>query len=142
MMLHRLVLVVSLAATAAGAAETSPGPAAVVDRHLAAYNARALDDFMALFAPDAALFEFPDKPLAKGTAEIRKRYEARFAEPNLRVDILSRIVMGDKVIDRERVRRTFPEGPGTWNVVTTYEVKGGRVTRVWFIIGETVLDKR
>ena len=69
-MLRRLAFAVFLAAASAEAAETSP-PAAVMDRHLAAYNARALDDFMALFAPDAALFEFPDKLLAKGTAEIR-----------------------------------------------------------------------
>ena len=143
-MYSSVLLSVSLLAVPAETSKTTNAAAvaSVVDRQLAAYNAHALDDFMAFFAPDAALFEFPDKPLAKGIAEIRKRYEARFAEPNLHVEIVSRIVMGDKVIDRERIRRTFPEGPGTWNVVTTYEVKGGRVTRVWFIIGETVLDRK
>jgi hypothetical protein len=139
-----IALVVSTVLVAPPASEP-PGnsaAAAVIDKHLAAYNAHALGDFMAFFSPEAALFEFPDKPLAKGTAEIRKRYEARFAEPNLHVEIVNRIVMGEKVIDREQIRRTFPEGPGTWNVVVINEVKGGRVTNVWFIYGEKILDKK
>jgi len=142
-MVRSLMLSLALAAAPAAASDNSSTAASsVIDKHLAAYNAHALDEFMALFAPDAVLFEFPDKPLAKGTAEIRKRYQARFAEPNLHVEILSRIVMGDKVIDRERVRRTFPEGPGIWNLVSINEVKDGRVTRIWFIFGEQVLDKK
>jgi len=45
-MRRSLVLLAALATTAAGAPEN---PAALVDRHLAAYNAHAIDDFMALF---------------------------------------------------------------------------------------------
>jgi len=97
---------------------------------------------MGFFAPDAVLYEFPDKQLAKGLDEIRKRYVARFNEPNLHAEIVNRAVMGDRVVDQERIRRTFPEGPGTWHVVTIQEVKGGRVTRAWFIAGEQVLDKK
>ena len=51
------------------------------------------------------------------------------------------MVIGDKVIDRERIVRTFPEGTGTWDVVAINEVKNGLVTRIWFIFGEKRLDK-
>ena len=136
-------LLVSLA-LAGGATQPSDAtsPKAVVDKHLVAYNAKNVDQFMSFFAPDAALYEFPDKLLAKGLEEIRKRYAARFSEPNLHAEIVNRVVMGDKVINRERIRRTFPDGPGTGNVVTINEVKDGRITRVWFIVGEQVLDKK
>ena len=136
-------LLVSLAlAGAAAQPSDATSPKAVVDKHLVAYNAKNVDQFMSFFAPDAALYEFPDKLLAKGLEEIRKRYAARFSEPNLHAEIVNRVVMGDKVIDRERIRRTFPDGPGTWNVVTINEVKDGRITRMWFIVGEQVLDKK
>ena len=69
---------------------------------------------MTFFAPDAVLHEFPDRQLARGLEEIRKRYAARSSEPNLHAEIVNRVVMGDTVIDQERIRRTFPEGPGTW----------------------------
>ena len=44
-------------------------------------------------------------------------------------------MIGDTVIDRERVTRTFPEGRGEIDVVGIYEVKDGLITRVWFISG-------
>jgi|ERR671922_853767 hypothetical protein len=127
---------------AAAPAAAPEDPAAVVDRETAAYNARSMDAFLTFFAPDAELFEFPDKSLGKGKEALRKRYEARFAEKNLHATIVSRMVIGDKVIDREHIVRTFPEGPGTWDAVAINEVKGGLITRVWFIIGEKRLDQK
>jgi hypothetical protein len=44
-------------------------------------------------------------------------------------------VVGDLVIDHERVTRTFPEGPGTIEIAAMYEVKAGRITRAWFHLG-------
>jgi putative hydrolase of HD superfamily len=117
-------------------------PAAVVDRFNVAYNARDIDGLMAFFAPDAELIEFPDKVVAKGQDALRKRYAPRLAEPNLHVDVLSRIPVGERVIDRERIVRTFPEGPGIWDLVTITEVKSNRITRLWFIVGGKILDKK
>ena len=122
-------------------ADSSSDPVAVVERHLVAYNARDIDTFMTFFAPDAELYEFPDKLLAKGTEAIRKRYTARFAEPNLHADITQRIVVGNHVIDHEHIIRTFPEGTGTWEAVAISEVNGGVFTRMWFMSGAKTLDK-
>jgi hypothetical protein len=39
------------------------------------------------------------------------------------------------------VRLTFPQGPGTLEAVAIYEVRDGKITKVWFRRGETKLDQ-
>ena len=119
----------------------NPDPAAIVQRQLDAYNARDIDGLMAIYADDAGLYEHPDKLLATGTAALRERFAVRFQEPNLHAALLHRIVAGAFVIDHERVTRTFPEGPGSIELVMIYEVKAGRITRAWTIPGVKVLSK-
>ena len=110
-------------------------PAAVVQRQLDAYNARDLEALLAVYAPDARQYEHPDRLLATGTEEMRARFAVRFAEPNLHATLLQRIVLDSLVIDHERITRTFPEGPGSIEMVATYEVRDGRITRAWFASG-------
>jgi len=86
------------------------------------------------------MFEHPAKLLARGSAALRERFVARFQEPNLHARLLKRIVMGNTVIDHERVTRTFPEGAGTMELVMIYEVKKGRIATAWSIAGTRVLD--
>ncbi|MCW5550153.1 MAG: nuclear transport factor 2 family protein [Opitutaceae bacterium] len=112
-----------------------PDPAAVAQRQLEAYNARDLDALMAIYADDAAMYEHPDKLLARGTAALRERFAVRFREPNLHATLLHRITAGALVLDHERVTRTFPEGPGEIELVMTYEVQAGRIVRAWIITG-------
>ena len=131
-----------MAGFCASAALAATGPEAIVQAQLEAYNARNLNAFLATYAEDAELFEHPSKLLASGMAELRERYAARFAEPNLQALVLKRIVLGNFVIDHERVTRMFPAGPGTLEAVAMYEVKGQRITRVWFIFGSPVLDPK
>lgn len=114
-------------------------PAAVVQRQLEAYNARDLDALLATYAENAQQFEHPDKLLTSGTAQIRERSAARFQEPNLHAHLNHRIVVGNTVIDHETVTRTFPEGPGTLELVAMYEVLNGRISRAWFILGAKML---
>ena len=80
--------------------------------------------------------------LASGMAQLRERYAARFADPNLHAVVVKRIVMGNFVIDHEKVTRMFPEGPGTLDAVAMYEVQGQRIARVWFIFGAPVLKPK
>jgi len=134
-----VLLVSTRLAAAEGAAST---PTEIVDRQLAAYNARSVDGFLKFYAPDAELFEFPDKSLAKGTVELREWYTKRFADPILHGTIAHRTAMRNKVIVHEKVRLTLPEGPGTWELTAIYEVNGGLITRVWFIYGEKTVDPR
>lgn len=117
-------------------------PESVVQRQLDAYNAREVDALVAIYADDARQYEFPDKLLAQGSAEIRARFALRFQEPNLHAKLLNRIVVGDLVIDHERVTRTFPEGTGTIELAAMYEVKAGRIARAWFRFGTKTLDAK
>jgi len=119
----------------------NPDPATVVQRQLDAYNAKDVAALVSIYAADAALYEHPDKLLAKGTPGLCERFATRFQEPNLHAALLHRIVAGDFVIDHERVTRTFPEGPGTIELVMIYEVKAGRITRAWTMPGVKVLSK-
>ena len=92
-------------------------PETVVQRQLDAYNARDLDTLLTIYAADAESFEHPAKLLARGTEALRERFTLRFQEPNLHAHLLKRIVMGNTVVDHERITRTFPEGPGTLEMV-------------------------
>ncbi len=114
---------------------TSNDPVAVVQRQLDAYNAKDLEALVAVYAADARLFEHPDKLLASGSAELRARFAARFLEPNLHAALRHRAVLGNVVIDQELVTRTFPEGEGTLEMVMIYEVRDGRISRAWSIVG-------
>ncbi|PQO88536.1 steroid delta-isomerase [Massilia phosphatilytica] len=106
---------------------TSNSPEAVVQRQLDAYNARDLDALLATYAPDARQYALPATLLATGHADMRPRFAVRFEEPNLHARLLQRAVMGNIVIDHEVVSRTFPEGPGTVDLVAIYEVVDGLI---------------
>ena len=113
----------------------APDPATLIQRQLDAYNARDLDTLLTLYAEEAELYEFPATLLARGTSALRARFAERFREPNLHAALLHRIVAGHRVIDHERVTRTFPEGPGTLELTMIYEVQSGRIARAWSIAG-------
>lgn len=107
----------------------------VVQRQLDAYNARDLATLLAIYADDARLFEYPDRLLAAGTAELRTRFSQRFSEPTLHATLVSRVVCGAFVVDHERVARDFPEGTGEIELVMIYEVREGRIARAWTLPG-------
>ena len=120
-------------------AQTDPSPEAVVQKQLEAYNARDLDALMATYAEDAQQFEHPSKLLASGAAQIRERSALRLQEPNLHATLLQRTIMGNIVIDRETVTRTFSDGPGTIELIAIYEVQSRRIAKAWFIFGTKTL---
>lgn len=113
---------------------------AVVQRQLDAYNAKDLDAFMACWAADAKIYAHPDTLLAEGAAAIRARHELRFREPNLFGRLIQRMSVGNTVVDREVVTRTFPEGPGRLDVLAIYELAERKITRAWFVSGPPMLD--
>jgi hypothetical protein len=117
-------------------------PDTVVQRQLDAYNARDVDALLATHAPDARQFEHPDKLIATGHVEMRPRFLARFEEPNLHARLLHRIVAGATVIDHELITRTFPEGPGTLELVAIYEIHAGLIAEARFITGTKTLAAR
>src|SRR5262249_45704252 len=139
---RRATLTAVLVLVAATAAADSTKPSDVVDRQLAAYNAKDIEAYLACFAPDAEILEFPAKSLAKGTAALRERYTKRFADAILHATIADRMVGEGKVVDHEKIRITWPEGPGTWEATAIYEIDGALIKRVTFVFGAKTVDAK
>ncbi|MDP3857177.1 MAG: nuclear transport factor 2 family protein [Stagnimonas sp.] len=113
---------------------------AVVQRQLEAYNARDVEALLATYAPDAEQYELHGAQLARGHAEMRPRFLARFAEPDLHARLLRRTVMGGWVIDHERIARNFPEGRGSLEMLCIYEVEAGLIRKASFALGAKTLE--
>lgn len=106
-------------------------PEAVVARQLEAYNRHDLDGFLACYAEGVRLFRLPSvEPWLEGRAQVAAFYgDHRFNVANLRAEILNRMVLGNLVVDHERVHGL---GPEPTEVVAVYEVANGLIERVWF----------
>mgnify|MGYP001156500364 CR=1 FL=1 len=104
-------------------------PVTVAEKQIAAFNARDLDAFMALYADDANIYEFPSgKLVTQGKAAIRERFAAlmKTSLPEVRVE--PRIVNGQFVVENEVCNAK----PGERNqAVWMYEIKGGLIVRSW-----------
>ena len=114
-------------------------PLAVVQAQLDAYNAKDIDALLATYAPDAEQYVLHGERLAQGHAQMRERFLARFAEPDLHAQLLSRTVVGAMVVDYELITRNFPEGLGTVEMLCVYEVVNGRIQRASFATGAKCL---
>lgn len=107
----------------------------VVQRQVEAYNDRDLDRFVSAYSETIAIFRMPaTEPSISGKAQLAAFYSTqRFNLPGLRAEIVNRIVLGDKVIDHERVRGVH-DAP--IEVAAVYEVVGGLIERVWFFAAQ------
>jgi hypothetical protein len=110
-------------------------PETVVQRQLDAYNAKDVEAWLSTYAVDAQQYELHGRLLASGHAQIRQRILARFLEPDLHAELLSRCVMGAFVVDFERITRNFPEGKGTIEMLCVYEVRDQRIAKASFALG-------
>ncbi len=108
-------------------------PRDIADAQLAAYNARDLAGFMALFADDAWLEDMPTgQRRATGKAAITEIYRARFGDnPNLHCVVHATMDEGDFAIDHETV--TGLADGGRIDCIAIYEVRGGLIRSVRFI---------
>jgi hypothetical protein len=118
----------------------STPPLEVIQRQLSAYNAKDIEGLLATYAPDAEQYTLHGERLAKGREEMRTRFLARFAEPDLHARLLSRTVMGNVVVDLELITRNFPEGAGTLEMLCIYEVANGHIQKVSFASSEKRLN--
>ena len=109
-------------------------PEQLVQRQLDAYNAKDVEAWLATYAPDAEQRELHGALLAKGHDAMRARIVQRFAEPDLHAELLHRIVMGDVVVDHERITRNFPDGKGVIEMLCVYEVGEGLIRRASFAV--------
>jgi hypothetical protein len=106
-------------------------PAEVVNAQLDAYNARDIEAFAAMYAESACLYRMPHAELMlRGKQKIIEYYGGTaFKNASLRAEVLSRQVIGNKVIDHERA---FGIRPEPVEVMAVYEVHDNLIQAVWF----------
>jgi uncharacterized protein (TIGR02246 family) len=106
-------------------------PLGVVQAQLEAYNAQDLDALCACFAKDCVIGDLNGAVTQDGAGQIRERYEAMFAQyPQNKAHIVSRMAVGDVVIDHERIDRS-PEL--RLEAIAIYTVRDGLIARVDFV---------
>ena len=104
----------------------------IADQLVEAYNAQDAHAFAALFAVEAVVYEHPNRLAQRGREAILKYYQKLFANyPANQTKVLHRIVVGNRIIDHERVQRSLQHAP--FEVVTIYEVSNGLIGRIDFV---------
>lgn len=97
---------------------------------LNAYNNRDIDAFMEVFSKEVRVYNFPNTLISDGWDEMYNNYKTMFARtPNLLCELKSRIVINNKVIDEEYVRKN-----NTYlNVVAVYLIENNKISSITFI---------
>lgn len=107
----------------------------VVQRQVEAYNHRDLNRFVSAYSDTIRIFRMPSfEPTISGKVQLAEFYATqRFNLPGLRAEIVNRMVLGDRVIDHERISgvRDTP-----FEIAAVYQVLGESIERVWFFAPE------
>jgi uncharacterized protein (TIGR02246 family) len=107
-------------------------PHPVLDRLVAASNAGDAAGFAAVLADDVRIVSHPGRVLQGSASEVRTHYEKVFAtNPGNRTEVVHRVVLGDRVVDHERVRRSADAEP--FDVIAINTIEGDRVASIEFI---------
>lgn len=105
-------------------------PETVVQRQLDAYNARNIEAFLATYTDDVSLYQFPNTLMGQGKEQMKQQYGAMFSSiPDLNAEIVNRTIIGNKVIDKEKVTANG----NVFYAVAIYEVTDGLISKVTFI---------
>ena len=105
-------------------------PVDLVENQLKAYNERNLEAFLESYADNIEIYDFPDKLIAKGKDEIRKMYSFFGTLKSLHCEILTRIIEGNTVIDKEKV--TVNQGKCSQGTAI-YKIENYKISKVYFV---------
>ena len=108
----------------------NPSAPDVVQQQLEAYNARDLAGFTKLFAETVEVFRLPAAtPSLAGKAQFAEFYATqRFNRVALKAELLNRMVLGNKVIDHERI---YGVQDNPFEIVVVFEVRNGLIQTLW-----------
>ena len=112
-----------------------PEAARIVQRQLDAYNAHDLPSFVAMYSDDVSVYKVPAaSPSMSGKEKLSEFYrDSRFNLPKLHAELLHRSVVGNKVIDHERISGLRAEPV---EAVAAYVVRDGLIQSVWLFYAE------
>jgi hypothetical protein len=104
----------------------------LVKLQLEGYNKRDIDLFLSAFSDTVKIYEHPAKFRYQGIDKMREGYSLMFANsPDLHCEIINRIILGNTVIDQERVVRIKGQKP--IEVIAIYKIHGDKITEVYFV---------
>ena len=103
----------------------------MVQRQLEAYNAKDLPAFIACYHADVRIYRMPAlEPAIIGKDALAHFYaNERFTNAALRAEVLQRMVVGNNVIDHERV---YGMSEQPYEVMVVYQVQHGLILNAWF----------
>lgn len=104
-------------------------PESLVQQQLNAYNGHDLEAFLAPYADDVKIYQFPDTLIMKGKDDMRKHYLLIEKHPSLHCEILHRIIQGNTIIDHEKVTHDGNIVNGT----VIYKLEGNKIKTVYFL---------
>lgn len=106
----------------------------IVQQQLEAYNARNVDEFMAVFHQDIEIWTLgSESPSAVGWEKVKAIYQELFEQsPELHSKLLNRSVIGNRVIDYERISGRKGSKEDLF-LVMIYEVEEGKIRRAWAV---------
>jgi hypothetical protein len=104
----------------------------LAQEQLDAYNRRDIDGFLRPYADSVKVFTYPDKLEFTGIELMRLRYAGMFAQAkDLHCTLISRMVLGNKVIDEESV--IFQKGQPPMRAIAIYTIEKDKIAEVRFI---------
>lgn len=113
-------------------------PEFFIDNLVVQYNNRNARGFADLFSLNTRVYEHPGILTQQGREEIYEYYEKLFHEfPENQTKVLHRIVIDNKVIDHEEVRRSPSATP--FHVLAIYEMENGFIKRLDFIRNQSTV---
>ena len=105
-------------------------PETIIKKQVETFNNADLDNFAACFSDDVVVRNFPNDTMYVGNANLKSSYEKFYARsPNTKVRVLKRIVLGNNVIDEERVTVNGKEH----YQVALYKVGNNKIKSMTFI---------
>ncbi len=111
-------------------AKATSNPEAIVNKQLEAYNKRDIDAFVETYTNNVKLYTFPNNLITEGHDAIRKQYASMFNKTSdLNAQIVNRMVLGNKIIDKEMVTANG----NIFYAIAIYEVKNEKISKVTFI---------
>lgn len=105
---------------------------AIVQGQLDAYNVQDLDAHAAFYADNLVIANLNEAPSLEGIAAYKERMGGVFSGfPENKVELLNRMVVGNKVVDHEKVMRSPSAEP--FEVIVIYTIENGKISRADFI---------
>lgn len=115
-------------------AEQTMTPEEIVQKQLDTYNTRDINGFMSVMSSEVSLYNLGElQPISQGHAAVKSIYQNLFDKsPELKSVLVNRIVMGNVVIDHEKITGRMGNN-AVLELSVIYEVKGDKIHKITVI---------